>query len=544
MSSEPHVNYLYRFPDGKKLAVFYARYSTDRQNDRSIEDQFAVLEDYAAKEGFTVVARFEDRSLSGASMHARHGIRSLLRAARGGGFNVVLVETTSRLGRDREDRAHIYKRLTFAGIKIMTPAEGVVTDLIDGIRAVVDSQQLTDLKGQIRRGMKGVVRDGRHAGGKPYGYRAVPGQPGELIINAAEAEVVRSIFERFVGGEIPRDIAHYLNSNRVPPPRGAIWRASSIGGDKARQFGILRNRVYIGKNVWNRGRYDHDPDTGARVRRANPESEWLVTDMPHLRIVSDEMFEAAQRRLADRAKAFSHHTKHRPRRVLSGLLRCGVCGGGMSIKDYDGGRPRLVCTNRREGGDVACHHRRNYYADEVERMVINGLREDLGSRETIGIFIRAYNDEKQRVASGGEATQLESRLASVDRQIDRAVAAVIEDRITKEEADRHLPALRAEREAIKSQLAALGQPPKVVALRPSAVETYLRDIENLSELVNGDLTEGDSGAAKALRSMIETVTVMPTLAGGPPGLKVDGHLAGLLDLDSNALHSGGDGGAG
>jgi hypothetical protein len=193
-----------------------------------------------------------------------------------------------------------------------------------------------------------------------------------------------------------------------------------------------------------------------------------------------------------------------------------------------------------------CRHSRTYYADEVERMVVNGLREDLGSREAIGIFIRAYNDEKRRTASGAEAArgELESKLASVDRAIDRAVAAVIAERITEEEADRHLPGLRAEREDLKAQIAALGSRPKVVALRPSAVETYLRDIDNLAGVVNGDLAAGDAGAAKALRALVETVTIVPTPAGGPPGLKVSGHLAALVGTDSNGVPAGGDVGAG
>lgn len=532
-----------------KRAARYGRYSSDLQKDRSIDDQFALIDDYAPRNGYSIVASFDDRAVTGASIRLRPGIQRLLEAAKRREFEFVIVESLSRLARDLEEGHAIRKRLAFYGVQIVTLSDGVVSPLMHGLRTIIDSQFLVDLKSMIRRGMKGVVRDGRHAGGKPYGYRPVPGKPGELVIDEKEAEIVRLIFERFVvAGDLPRDIANILNSKRVPPARpGAIvWRASSIAGDNVRQFGILRNRIYIGENVWNRGRYERDPDTGARVRRANPESEWLVTELPHLRIIADDMFEAAQRRLAGRSRQVSHHNKHRPRRLLSGLLRCGACGGGMSIKDYENGRPRLICTNRHEGGAAVCDHQRVYYGDEVERMVVDGVREDLGSREAIGIFIRAYNDEKQRAASSAETTreQLDSRLASVDRQIDRAVAAVIEERITQEEADRHLPKLRVEREALKAQLAALGQPPKVVALRPSAVETYLRDIENLSAVVNGDLAEGDAGAAKALRSLIETVTVMPTPAGGPPGLKVEGHLAGLLDLDSNALYSGGDGGAG
>src|SRR4030088_2936862 len=122
----------------------------------------------------------------------------------------------SRVGRDQEDRAPIRKRLRFANVPIMPPADGVVTDLTDGIRAVIDSQYLDDLKHATRRGMAGVIREKRHAGGKAYGYPPVKGEPGRLLIVDREAKTVRRIFEEFVGGSTSRDIAHRLNAEGVP----------------------------------------------------------------------------------------------------------------------------------------------------------------------------------------------------------------------------------------------------------------------------------------------------------------------------------------
>lgn len=527
-------------------AVIYARFSSDLQRDRSIDDQIALCRDYAQRNGYQIVATFEDRAVTGASIHLRPGIQQLLAAAKVGGFEFVIAESLSRIARNEEEGPAIRRRLEFAGVQIVTPSDGVVSPLMHGLRTIIDSQFLVDLKGMIRRGMKGVVRDGRHAGGRPYGYQAVPGKPGELVVDEAHAAIVRRIFDSFVGGDMPRAIADALNREHIAPPRGAIWRASTINGDAKRRFGILRNQLYTGVNVWNRGRYVRDPDNGARVRRVNPSADWLISEMPHLRIVADDVFEKAQRILAQRAREASPHNQHRPRRLLSGLLRCGACGAGMSIKDYDHGRPRLICTQRREAGSSACSNGRTYYADEVETLVVDGLRRDLGSAEAVEIFIRAYNEEKRKLASGGEAARagLLSRLATVERSIERAVAAVIDERITHDEAERHLPALRAEREELRAQVARLGLPPKVIVLRQPAVETYLRDLDRLAEVANGDLREGDAGAANALRSIIETVTIVPGPAGSIPTIRVDGHLAVFVDQDSNAPYSGGDGGAG
>src|SRR5262245_47454445 len=146
----------------------------------------------------------------------------------------------SRIGRDQEDRAGIRKRLQFASVRLATPVDGIVSSLTDGIRAVIDSQQLEDLKHQIRRGMEGVVRDGRHAGGRAYGYHAIPGKPGELEIVPAEAAIVRRIFKAYLAGEMPRQIAHALNAENIPPPRGAWWGSSAIQGSNNARMAFCR----------------------------------------------------------------------------------------------------------------------------------------------------------------------------------------------------------------------------------------------------------------------------------------------------------------
>jgi hypothetical protein len=141
---------------------------------------------------------------------------------------------------------------------------------------------------------------------------------------------------------------------------------------------------------------------------------------------------------------------------------------------------------------------------------------------------------------------LGSELEEIDRQLARAVAAVIQGRITDDEAERHLPALRRERERIAGELAMLGAPPKVVSLRPAAVDEYVRGIDQLHEVINADLAAGFSDAATVIRGLIETVTVMPTPPGRPPGLKVQGSLDCLVRLAPfpEGSHLGGEGGAG
>src|SRR5712664_3997155 len=101
-----------------KTAAIYARFSSDMQKDRSVDDQFADCEALAKSKGFKVVDKFSDRAKSGASLHGRPGARALLQAAKARKFDVVIVESFSRLARDKEDIAHIYKRLKHADIEL------------------------------------------------------------------------------------------------------------------------------------------------------------------------------------------------------------------------------------------------------------------------------------------------------------------------------------------------------------------------------------------------------------------------------------------
>jgi site-specific DNA recombinase len=111
--------------------------------------------------------------------------------------------------------------------------------------------------------------------------------------------------------------------------------------------------------------------------------------------------------------------------LLSGLLRCGVCGGGLSSGNANV-RRRLYCTNHRESG--SCGNSRMFYSDDVEARVLNGLRTQLSNPEAISRFIQTYTAERKRLAESGTATRadLERKLARAELALQRAVRAMIE----------------------------------------------------------------------------------------------------------------------
>jgi len=125
------------------------------------------------------------------------------------------------------------------------------------------------------------------------------GEPvhGGRSINEPEAVIVRRIFNAFAGGKSPRAIAHDLNAEKIPGPGGRPWGDTTIRGHALPQTGLLQNELYIGKLVWNKQHYVKDPRTGKRLARLNPESAWVVHDVPALRIIEQPVWDAVQTRL-------------------------------------------------------------------------------------------------------------------------------------------------------------------------------------------------------------------------------------------------------
>ncbi len=322
-----------------KVAL-YARYSSDNQSVASIDDQFRICREHAARETWKVVGTYHDAAISGASVILRPGIQSLLQDAQRGRFEIVLAEALDRVSRDQADVATLFKHLRVAGVQIVTLSEGEISELHVGLKGTMNALFLKDLAAKTHRGIRGRVEKGKSGGGLCYGYDVVKhtdaeGEPirGERTVNEAQAEIVRRVFRAFAAGISPRAIARRLNEEGIPGPDGALWTDSTLRGHAARGTGLINNELYIGKLVWNRLRYVKDPATGRRVSRLNPRDKWITTEVPELRIVDDELWQAAKARQGELAVKYANviaatraaHSNrlngtHRPRSLLSGLL--------------------------------------------------------------------------------------------------------------------------------------------------------------------------------------------------------------------------------
>jgi site-specific DNA recombinase len=203
---------------------------------------------------------------------------------------------------------------------------------------------------------------------------------------------VREIFDRYVAGWSPGRIAADLNRRGVPSPgstwertvrRSRGWMQSAIRADAGKGTGILGNDLYVGRHIWNRSQWVKDPDTGRRKYVLRHQSDWIINEIPELRIITDEVWQAARARgcaQAERIGAAVHRgialRKARPpggvpKYLLSGLLTCGECGSKFIIVN----RTSYGCGGYLNG--KLCSNGLIVKRSLAEQLLLAGIRADL-----------------------------------------------------------------------------------------------------------------------------------------------------------------------
>ena len=512
-----------------KVAI-YARYSSDLQSDASIEDQIRLCEKRAEAEGWQVVQSYTDHGLSGASM-MRPGIQMLMQDAALGKFTVVIAEAPDRISRDQEDIAGIYKRVTFAGGKIVTLSDGEVSDIHIGLKGTMNALFLKDLAAKTHRGLSSRVEKGKSGGGIAYGFDVVKkfnagGEPirGDREINKEQAEVVRRIFQDYARGLSPKKIALQLNEEGIEGPSGKPWGPSTIYGNRRRGTGIINNELYIGQLIWNRQKFIKDPDTGKRIARLNPKEEWQITDVPHLRIVNQDLWDSVKGRQKALDDKLQFWTKQRRRNLFSYLLKCDCCGGGMSKVSSE----RIDCSTARNKG--SCHNRLTIKQEDLENTILDALKHYLMDKELLKVFCEEHTNHINALRSQRNATihQLEKELEKLAKGKQKIIEA-IKNGIPASEVKEELAQIVARRTEIESILETTEEAP--VLLHPNmAFSRYQKEVNALTAALNREETRAE--AADLLRTLIDKIVLKPKEDGKDYAIDLHGDLAGILTIAS------------
>ena len=518
--------------------AIYARYSSDRQSDRSIEDQVRICEARIAQEGWQAVGTYTDAAISGSST-ARPGYQSLMRDMREGRFDVVLSEALDRISRDQEDIAGFYKQAQFANVVTITLSEGEISELHIGLKGTMNALFLKDLASKTKRGLEGRVRQGRSGGGNAYGYEVIRefGPNGSIDrgrrkIIPAQAQIVRRIFLEFSDGMSPNQIARGLNNDNIPGPTGTLWRDTTIRGHIKRGTGILNNELYIGRLIWNRMSYLKNPTTGKKVSRRNSTEKSITSDVPHLRILDDTLWSNAKARQKTIWKSANeaivadvtppYWTQKRAPNILTERAFCSHCGGPIIAvgKDY------LACSNARKL--KTCAQNKSIRRPYLEGVVIDMLRQQLMQPLPLKDFIEAYNSgiAAQQSKASDDHVQQGKRLKEVELKLSGLYDAIA-DGLRGSGLQQKLDALEAEKLDITLSL----KTPKsaTVSLHPALAELYQQKLRNLAEVLQNPKMRDQ--AIIHIRELIDRVDVRNHQNNWDIALK--GELSGLIALAQN-----------
>ncbi|MCR9196641.1 MAG: recombinase family protein, partial [Hyphomonas sp.] len=413
-----------------------------------------------------------------------------------------------------------------------------INELHIGLKGTMGALYLKDLADKTRRGLRGRVEAGKSGGGNSYGYDVVrqvgkDGEPvrGERKINEPEAAIVRRIFGEYATGRSPRDIAKQLNKDSVRGPSGKGWGPSTIHGNRQRGTGILNNELYIGRLVWNRLRYIKDPDTGKRVSRLNAEDEWIVHDVPELRLIDQDLWDRVKARQGEQSAATfgkdgpGYWDRRRPRYLFSGLMKCGECGGGIVNLNAE----RAGCANARNKG--TCTNKRTMRRKTLEATILDGLKNHLMEPALFEVFCEEYtrhlNALRMEQNAGLEAAKAE--LAKIDREEEKLVDAICEG-VPAAKVKGRMETLEARKGELEVLIADAHEEP--VLIHPSMAKVYRNRVAQLTEALTDDGRRAE--AVDLIRGLVDGIVLSPAEIDGKKTLAVDlhGHLAGILSLSA------------
>jgi DNA invertase Pin-like site-specific DNA recombinase len=516
--------------DPDHTAVIYARFSTKNQDPRTCEDQFRRCEEYATTEDLTVVAKYRDEGISGCRQD-RPGLEQLLTLAqkRPVPFRHLLVDDSSRLSRDDIDaKTIVFRTLRAVGVVVHDVSSHMRSDddnaeLLWGVKGLIDAQYVRDLRKKTHRGLEGRALAGFHTGGRCFGYEGEVEENPEnsehrrtvLRINEEEGKLVRRVFEMYADGKSLSAIIETLNREGIPAPydgRG-YSKPTGRGWSKNQVSYMLSNERYIGVVIWNKREYFRHPITKKRQARWRPESEWKRLDRQELRIIPQDLWERVQhRRRARSVKGGRPAGTGRHHSMLAGVLKCGVCGGPMSIVGgtvRDG--QRLVnygCSTNHAKGDSACPNTKRISERKARQSVVQFAIDFLGSEEfrrwVEGGRRRGQEAQTAAARADDRAGQMAADVRAQEKKVERLLDIITSVGVS-EAATRRLKSEEAKLVEMRGNLTALGRSGKPKPPPAINVETLIADLRSLRTLTQKD----PAAARESLARKVESVVLKP-----------------------------------
>ncbi len=537
-----------------KRAALYARVSTDKQErQETIESQLDGLHQAVAAGAYEVPAGsvFVDQHASGARLD-RPALDRLRDLAAEGAFDAVLVWSPDRLARRYAYQVVLMEELARCGCEVVfvhhpfgqSPEEQMLLQ-IQGVFAEYERALIQE---RTRRGQLFAARQGRvNWGNPPYGYtyiRKTATSPQHLVINEAEAEVVRQMYRWCVEEQLSSYAIHKRLTLQGIPTR----KHNRRGWAQSTVIDILRDSLYKSEGYYNRtgpgdtthpymqrGLKDQRPGNGrARVRR--PQEEWIPVRVPVL--IDPETWELAQVQLQrNRQQATRNNTKHAY--LLRSLLVCGRCGRRL-IGSWNATGGRYGCAARYPRYAPGACDGRSIMAQSVEAVVWNHVKALLADSAVLQAqYEQGRGDPAVDVKAEQERARMERKLTALDREVSRLIDAYQAEVI-------ELSELSERRRGVEAQGRMLRQRLREIEQQRANRENELRLLEGVEAFcasVRGSLEEpAFEVKQKVLQLVVDRVVVeesrvviqhvVPT---GPVRLQTEQHVHSTLCYTPNSF---------
>lgn len=415
----------------EKVKVYlYTRVSTSMQIDGySLDAQKSRMKAFCDFNDYEIAGEYEDAGKSGKSIEGRAAFNSMMEDIKTGKDDVsfVLVFKLSRFGRNAADVLNSLQTMQDFGVNLICVEDGIDSSkeagrLMISVLSAVAEIERDNIRVQTMEGRMQKAREGKWNGGfAPYGYSLVNGK---LEINEEEAVAIRMIFDQYVNTDMGSNgIAKYLENHGIQ--KIARQNGTNPLFDAALIRRIIQNPVYCGKIAYGRRRTEKVHGTRNDYRQVNKE-DYLLVDGLHEGLISEEVWEQAQIKVASQAKKYEkvNCVKGEKTHLLSGLLKCPVCGAGMygnkSIKSRkDGTRYRdyfyYGCKHRNMTRGHKCDYKKQIHEEMLDNAVVEVIRTLVSNKKFAGMM-------KQKINMEVDTSALDQEIANYEKQLRQCYA--------------------------------------------------------------------------------------------------------------------------
>ncbi len=391
-------------------AAIYARYSTNKQDEISIEAQVRACREYAAQKGYMVKKVYADEAISGkgSKTASRKQYQALLKDCSKKLYDVVLVHKYDRIARNVGEHVNLELRLSEDGATLIAVAQDFgqskEAKIMKTLMWALSEYYIDNLSDEVKKGHREVAYKGLHNGGyAPFGYDVVNQQ---YVINEVEASYVRKMFLCAVKREGFTELIEEMAKNGIVGKRGKPIRYSQI-------YEILRNEKYVG--VY---KYSPKEEPNRSLRREKPNAIIIESALPQ--IIDRALFEEVQNIMNSRKQVGTKSPY-----LCSGLVYCGQCGAKMhgSTTKRRGHTYRIYSCSEKCGVGIVS-------MDDVDRAVKQYLYELL-SEDNQNKIVSALQDyarsEKMRVEEFNASVrqQIEEKRRAIDNYMNTLGSGVL-----------------------------------------------------------------------------------------------------------------------